>query len=54
MGIGVTLKVKKFEIDPIYAKKVIKKKLMGGVTLTPPPPTWNRVKTVLMQILSEP
>ena len=26
MGIGVTLKVKKFELDPIFAKKVIQQK----------------------------
>ena len=37
MGIGVTKKVKKFEIDPIFAKKVIQQKLMGGEE-TPPPP----------------
>ena len=30
-------KSKKFQINPIYAKKVIKKKLMGGVLLPPPP-----------------
>ena len=40
MGIGVTLKVKKFEIDPIFAKKVIQQKLMWGgeVSSTPSPP----------------
>ena len=43
MGIGVTLKVKKFEINPIFAKKVIQLKLMGGGKKLPPP-TWNRVK----------
>ena len=36
VGIGVTLKVKKFEIDPIFAKKVIQKKLMGGEESSPP------------------
>ena len=30
MGKGVTLKVKKFEIDLYFAKKVIQQKLMGG------------------------
>ena len=36
MHIGVTKKVKNFEIDPIFAKKVIKKKLMGGEETFPP------------------
>ena len=36
MGIGVTYKVKKFEIDPIFAKKVIQQKLMGGGRNFPP------------------
>ena len=44
MRIGVTEKVKNFEIDPIFAEKVIQKKLMEGGNFTPPPPTWNRVK----------
>ena len=37
MRIGVTEKVKNFEIDPIFAEKVIQKKLMEGGNFTPPP-----------------
>ena len=38
MRIGVTLKVKNFEINPIFAKKVIQKKLTwGGGHIMPPP-----------------
>ena len=33
-----------FEIDSIFAKKVIQQKLMGGGSFFPPPPTRNRVK----------
>ena len=34
-----------FENNPIFAKKIIQKKLIGGGGyFTPPPPTWNRVK----------
>ena len=36
MRIGVTKKVKNFEINPIFAKKVIQKKLTGGGILCPP------------------
>ena len=42
MLIGVTSKVKNFEIDPIFAKKVIKKKWWGGHIM--PPLTLDRVK----------
>ena len=37
--------VKNFEIDPIFAIKSYSQKNYGGVTLTPPPPTWIRVKS---------
>ena len=43
MRIGVTKKVKNFEINPIFAKKVIQKKMTGGGHIMPPL-TLNRVK----------
>ena len=36
MHIGVTKKVENFKINPIFAKKVIKKKLMGVGVSSPP------------------
>ena len=37
MRIGVTLKVKNFEIDPIFAKKILKQTYGGGEEISPLP-----------------
>ena len=50
MHIVVTYKVKNFEINPIFAKKVIKKKLTGGAYYAPL--TLNRVKGDCYSIIS--
>ena len=49
MCIGITEKVKNFEIDSIFAKNLLKKTGGGGDKLSPPP-TGNRVKKYVVRI----